>query len=45
MALIGGQDETRVEDDAHFNSELAVALAFNLAAWLVVGVIAVMIIL
>ena len=45
MAIITDHNETHVEDDKHFNSELAVALAFNLAAWLVVGVIAVVIIL
>jgi hypothetical protein len=44
MALIFGQDDTSIEKDSRFNSELAVALGFNLAAWLVVGVIAVVII-
>lgn len=44
MAYIFGQQETDMEKDSRFNSELAVALGFNLAAWLVVGVIAVVII-
>lgn len=44
MAYIVDRRETDAEKSHRFNSELAVALGFNLAAWLVVGVIAVLIV-
>ncbi len=43
MAYIVDRHETDTKNERRFNSELAVALGFNLAAWLVVGVIAVLI--
>lgn len=44
MAYIHGRHETNGDDARRFNSELLVAMGFNLGAWLVVGVIAVLII-
>lgn len=43
MAYMHGRHDTGVDGERRFNSELAVALAFNLGAWLVVGVIAILI--
>lgn len=45
MAYTHGRHETDPENESRFNSELAVALAFNLAAWLVVGVIALLVLI
>lgn len=43
MAFLHGRHDTDNENGHRFNSELMVAMGFNFGAWVVVGIIALLI--